>query len=301
MEQNLSQYRIFYEVARAGNISKAAKELFISQPAISKSISKLEDSLGISLFIRNSRGVSLTAEGELLFRHTKTAFEALHEGERELKRIQEFNIGQIRIGVSNTLCRFTMIDYLKGFIDRYPHIKISIEIQSSTHTLAMLEQERIDIGLVAAPRASMKRIEFIPVMDIEDIFVAAPSYLDNLKLREGSDADIFQAGNIMLLDRTNQTRRYIEDYMNEHQIEANNLLEVTAMDLLMEFARIGLGAACVIKEFVQEDLAAGRLVQLELGTPIHKRTIGFAYHSNRSSKALKSFIKFCRDFGAQVD
>lgn len=296
MEQHLSQYKIFYEVARTGNISKAAKELYISQPAISKSISKLEDSLGVSLFIRNSRGVQLTAEGELLFHHTQTAFKALDEGERELKRIQEFNIGQIRIGVSNTLCRFIMVSYLKKFIEQYPHIKISIESQSSTYTLTMLEQERIDIGLVAAPR-SMKNIEFIPVMDIEDIFVAAPNYLENLKLREGADADIFQAGNIMLLDRNNLTRRYIDDYMNEHHMEANNLLEVTAMDLLIDFARIGLGAACVIKEFVAEDLAHGRLIQLQLGSPIHKRTIGFAYHSNRSSKALQTFIEFCRNYG----
>ena len=85
MEQHLTQYRIFYAVARAGNISRAAKELFISQPAISKSISKLEESLGIALFIRNSRGVSLTAEGQVLFQHVEAAFEALDRGENELK------------------------------------------------------------------------------------------------------------------------------------------------------------------------------------------------------------------------
>ena len=72
MDQNLSQYRIFYAVAKAGNISRAAKELYISQPAISKSISKLEDSLNTVLFTRNSRGVQLTDEGQVLFEHTGT-------------------------------------------------------------------------------------------------------------------------------------------------------------------------------------------------------------------------------------
>lgn len=292
MEQNLSQYKIFYEVAKTGNISKAAKELYISQPAISKSISKLEDSLNTTLFNRNSRGVQLTAEGQLLFQHAKAAFDALSQGELELKRIRNFNMGHIRIGVSNTLCRFIMVSYLQAFIQRYPHIKITIESQSTTHTLTMLEQERIDIGLVAEPR-SLKGLVFLPVMEIEDIFVAAPSYLENLKLREGADVDVFQTGNIMLLDRNNITRRYIDDYMNINHIEANNLLEVTTMDLLIEFARIGLGVGCVIKEFVEEDLNSGRLVQLALGTPIHKRTVGFAYHSNRSSKALETFIEFC--------
>lgn len=293
MEQNLSQYKIFYEVAKAGNISKAAKELYISQPAISKSISKLEDSLGTTLFNRNSRGVQLTEEGQVLFEHTSAAFEALSQGEQELKRIRNFHMGHIRIGVSNTLCRFIMLSYLKGFIEQYPHMKITIESQSTTHTLSMLEQQRIDIGLVAEPKPQ-KNMVFIPVMDIEDIFVAAPNYLENLRLREGPDADVFQTGNVMLLDRNNITRHYIDDYMNINHIEANNLLEVTTMDLLIEFAKIGLGVGCVIKEFVKDDLKSGALIQLEPGTPIHKRTIGFVYHSNRSSKALDTFIHFCQ-------
>ena len=105
MDQNLSQYKIFYEVARTGNISRAARELYISQPAISKAISKLEDSLGLSLFSRSSRGVQLTPEGQVLFEHAAEAFDALNRGEQELKRIQEFDIGHLRIGVSNTLCK----------------------------------------------------------------------------------------------------------------------------------------------------------------------------------------------------
>ena len=97
MEQNLSHYKIFYEVAKAGNISKAAKELFISQPAISKSISKLEDGLGVTLFVRSSRGVQLTEEGRLLFHYAESAFNSLNFGEHELKRIKEFHIGHLKM------------------------------------------------------------------------------------------------------------------------------------------------------------------------------------------------------------
>ena len=298
MDQNLSQYRIFYAVAKAGNISRAAKELYISQPAISKSISKLKDSLNTVLFTRNSRGVQLTDEGQVLFEHTRDAFEELAKGEQELKRIREFNMGHIRIGVSNTLCRFIMVKYLKGFIEQYPHIKITIESQPTTQTLSMLEQQRIDIGLVVEQK-SAKSMNFIPVMDIEDIFVATPSYLENLKLREGADTDVFQSGNLMLLDKNNITRHYIDDYMSVNEIVANNLLEVTTMDLLIEFARIGLGIGCVIKEFVKEDLDSGRLAQLKLDTPIHKRTVGFLWQSSRTSKALDTFIRFCKEQNSQ--
>ncbi len=291
MEQNLSQYKIFYEVAKAGNISKAAKELYISQPAISKAISKLEDSLGLSLFTRSSRGVQLTSEGEILFEHTREAFDALDRGEQELKRIQEFDIGHLRIGVSNTLCKYILLPYLKTFIDQYPHMKVTIESQATAQTLARLEQQKIDLGLVAEP--SVRRdLAFIPVMDIQDTFVTTPNYLENLYLREGQDTSLFETGNIMLLDTSNMTRHHVDEYMAENNIFPHQILEVTTMDLLIEFAKIGLGIDCVIKELVQKELDSGMLVEIPLDIPIHRRTIGFAYHPANQAMALKTFLEF---------
>ena len=291
MEQNLSQYKIFYEVAKAGNISKAAKELYISQPAISKAISKLEDSLGLSLFTRSSRGVQLTSEGEILFEHTREAFDALDRGEQELKRIQEFDIGHLRIGVSNTLCKYILLPYLKTFIDQYPHMKVTIESQATAQTLARLEQQKIDLGLVAEP--SVRRdLAFIPVMDIQDTFVTTPNYLENLYLREGQDTSLFETGNIMLIDTSNMTRHHVDEYMAENNIFPHQILEVTTMDLLIEFAKIGLGIACVIKELVQKELDSGMLVEIPLDIPIHRRTIGFAYHPANQAMALKTFLEF---------
>lgn len=291
MEQNLSQYKIFYEVAKAGNISKAAKELYISQPAISKAIGKLEDSLGLSLFTRSSRGVQLTSEGEILFEHAREAFEALERGEQELRRIQEFDIGHLRIGVSNTLCKYILLPYLKTFIDQYPHMKVTIESQSTVQTLNRLEQQKIDLGLVAEP-SLRKDLSFIPVMDIQDIFVSTRAYLENLYLREGPDTNIFETGNIMLLDENNMTRHHVDEYMAENAIFPHQILEVTTMDLLIEFAKIGLGIACVIKELVQKELDSGLLVEIPLYIPIHRRTIGFAYHPANQAMALKTFLEF---------
>lgn len=291
MEQNLSQYKIFYEVAKAGNISKAAKELYISQPAISKAIGKLEDSLGLALFTRSSRGVQLTAEGEILFGHAREAFEALDRGEQELRRIQEFDIGHLRIGVSNTLCKYILLPYLKTFIDQYPHMKITIESQSTAQTLARLEQQKIDLGLIAEP-AVKKELTFIPVMDIQDIFVTTQHYLDNLYLREGRDTDVFETGNIMLLDESNMTRRHVDDYMAQNGIYPRQILEVTTMDLLIEFSKIGLGIGCVIKELVQKELDSGLLMELPMKCPIHRRTIGFACHASNQAMALKTFLEF---------
>ena len=292
MEQHLSQYRIFYEVARCGNISRAAKELYISQPAISKAIGKLEESLGTRLFLRNSRGVQLTPEGNVLFQHVSDAFDSLSRGEKELKRIHDFHIGQLKIGVSNTLCKYVLLPYLKSFVEKYPHVNITIESQSTAHTLEMLEARKIDIGLVAEPRAR-RGLNFTPVMEIHDGFVCTPAYMENLTLREGPAPDIFKTGNIMLLDRSNMSRKHLDTYLSDRDIEVNQLLEVTDMALLIEFARIGLGIACVILDFVSDDLKNGTLMEVPLDAPIPRRVIGFACRPQDQSQTLREFLAFC--------
>ena len=296
MNQNLSSYRIFYTVANTGNISKAAKELYISQPAISKSIQKLEESVGCKLFSRSSRGVVLTDEGKLLYEHVSEAFETLTMGEEKLKRSIELGVGHLKIGVSSTLCKYLLLPYLKEFIRQNPHISISISCQSTNDTLKLLEDNKIDIGLIGKPE-NLKNIHFDFLEEIEDIFVAAKDYLRNLKARGIQKDHILQSSTLMLLDKNNMTRQYIDDYLQENQIIIKDSIDISDMDLLIDFARIGVGVACVIKNFVREDLANGTLMEIPLGFPIHKREVGFAYKTTtKPSKSLAEFIHFYKTY-----
>ena len=296
MNQNLSSYRIFYTVANTGNISKAAKELYISQPAISKSIQKLEESVGCKLFSRSSRGVVLTDEGKLLYEHVSEAFETLTMGEEKLKRSIELGVGHLKIGVSSTLCKYLLLPYLKEFIRQNPHISISISCQSTNDTLKLLEDNKIDIGLIGKPE-NLKNIHFDFLEEIEDIFVAAKDYLRNLKARGIQKDHILQSSTLMLLDKNNMTRQYIDDYLQENQIIIKDSIDISDMDLLIDFARIGVGVACVIKNFVREDLENGPLMEIPLGFPIHKREVGFAYKTTtKPSKSLAEFIHFYKTY-----
>lgn len=288
MEQHLSHYRIFYEVAKTGNISKAAKELYISQPAISKSISKLEESLDITLFSRNSRGVSLTMEGKILFEHIDTAFESIIVGEEQIKKIKELNIGNLRIGSSATLCKNLLIPYLDSFIEKYPNVTINITSQSSAETLDMLEKGILDLGLISKP-SSKNSLYFKQLMHINDIFVASPKYLKQLEIREGLNYDIFSKGKFLLLNNANSTRQFINEYLYNNSIKLEDILEVTSMDLLIDFAKIGLGIACVIKEFVKDEIEKGELIQIDFPIPIPNRSIGFAYMKNNPNPSLTNF------------
>lgn len=296
MNQNLSAYRIFYTVANAGNISKAAKELYISQPAISKSIQKLEDGIGCKLFLRSSRGVTLTEEGELLYSYVKNAFETLTLGEEKLHRSIELGVGHLKIGVSSTLCKYLLLPYLKEFIKRHPHISISITCQSTNDTLKLLEENKIDIGLIGKPD-NTKNIQFDYLEEIEDIFVATKDYLRNLKMRGVTKSHILQNSTLMLLDKHNMTRQYIDDYLQINHIHVQDSIDISDMDLLIEFAKIGVGVACVIKSFVTSELADGTLIEIPLGIPIHKREVGFAYKTQlKPSKSLRAFIEFYRGY-----
>lgn len=314
-ESALSSYHIFNAVAETGNISKAAKTLFISQPAISRAVSKLEQSLSVKLFVRGSRGVHLTEEGRLLYEHTKSAFDSLRQGEENLRRLSHLGIGQLRIGVSITLCKYILMPYLQKFIQEYPHIQITIQCHSTFEILELLEKGEIDIGLVSNP-GSIRSLEFLPVTEVEDIFVTTEAYIKNLKLREqetpvppeaslrknrrtstkkASDSALsfFRNGTLMLLDEKNISRLYIEDYINKNHIETGQILNVSNMDLLIDFSKIGIGIGCVIKEFVQKELEDHTLIELPLPSKPESRKVGFVYNKTiLPSGSVHKFIEF---------
>lgn len=300
MNQNLSSYWIFYTVANAGNISRAAKELYISQPAISKSIQKLEESLNCKLFSRSSRGVILTEEGNLLYGHVKEAFETLTVGEDKLKRSIELGVGHLQIGVSTILCKYMLLPYLKEFIRHNPHIRISIHCQPTNEVLQLLDEQKIDIGLIVKPE-NQKNIHFSYVDHIEDIFVATKDYLLNLKKRGIKEEEILSNSTLILLDKNNITRQYIDHYLQENHITIADCIDISNMDLLIDFAKIGVGVACVVKNFIPNELEEGTLVEIPLDAPIYSREVGFAYRMNsKPSDSLQTFIDFYKNYTPEV-
>lgn len=337
MEQNLNYYKIFYEVAKSGNISKAADALYISQPAVSKSINKLEQSLSHTLFVRSKKGVTLTEEGQTLFQHLSSAFESIENAEKALKRIGQLGLGQLRIGVSTSLCKYILLPYLQDFIQENPHVKVSIECNPTYETIQLLQQGKIDIGLICETPLD-KQFHFMPLRSIQDTFVTTQTYLDNLNLREQdsvsvqteydtdyandmdtlshipnmtglllftepspkltrntlSTKEILEKSNLMLLDKGNISRNYIEKYFDTHQIKPGQVLEINNMDLLIDFATIGMGVACVVREFVASYIDNGQVIELPLESDIPQRTVGFIYDEHLLSNTCKKFIGFCK-------
>mgnify|MGYP000217750194 FL=1 len=293
MENNLNLYYIFYTVALHKNISGAAKELYISQPAISKAISKLEQSLDVILFHRSSRGVTLTMEGELLFTQVQTAFSAIRHGEEQLKKVNELGISQISIGVSITLCKYVLLPYLQQFVKDNPHIKVTITCHPTMETLRDIDNSVTDIGVVGIPSLP-NGLTYIPFREIQDTFVTTDRYLENLKIRVGNDRKaILNNATFMMLNKENISRKYVDMYLSSHQITMDNIIEINTMDLLIELAKIDLGIACVIKDFVKDELDDHSLTEVSLGRAIPKRKLGLVYKDDTiMTDAMKKFISY---------
>jgi DNA-binding transcriptional LysR family regulator len=289
-ESNLNRYRLFCAVAEAGSISAAAELNFISQPAISKSITKMEDSLDTQLFFRNHNGVTLTDEGKLLYEKLKTAFSIIKSGEDELSRINEMGIGHLRLGASGVLSKHILIPYLKKFISENPNVKITAISRSSAQILRMLSDNDIDIALAVKPLNAADTL-FHQTNEINDAFVCSKDYLDKIK-KPGQSFNFWRDATIILLDEQNVSRIHIEKYFKDNDIIPHNILETTGMELLIEFAKIGLGVACVIEEFVEAEIKSGELVKIPIGIPIPPRAIGFAVSKNiKPTSVMKRFMK----------
>ncbi len=263
-------YKVFYTVGRCGKISAAAERLFVSQPAVSKSIKKLENLIGCTLFVRSVRGVTLTTEGSILYQYVKDGFHHLQNGELVLQQLKNRTKGIVRIGISNTLCKYYFLPYLERFHQQYPGIRLSIINRTSPQTLQLLEQGMIDFGIISIPE-NQTRFLYRELLTINDIFVANTQYPE---LRQPTSLDQLNKYPLMMLEDDNFSRDHIETYLQQHNSRLTPEIEIGSMDFLIDFARIGLGIALVIRNFIKEELAEETLVEIEVTPPIPARKIG---------------------------
>ncbi|TDF97477.1 LysR family transcriptional regulator [Paenibacillus piri] len=273
MVQNLEWYRVFYFTARAGSLSRAAEELFITQPAVTHAIKQLEAKLGGQLFFRTSKGVKLTAEGEVLFKYIEQAYHFILNGERKIAEMHQLDDGEIKVGAGDTLCRHYLLPYLQSFHETYPNIKFQVTNRTTPETVTLLKEGKIDLGIVNLPfQPADPKVEVRESRSIEDCFVAGARY-KHLAERP-IPLDTLLRHPLILLERGSSSRAYLDAFAERQGTSLKPEIELGSIDLLADFARSGFGIACVIKDFIQPELAAGQLHEIRLTTPIPPRRAG---------------------------
>jgi LysR family transcriptional regulator, cyn operon transcriptional activator len=275
MIDNLESYRVFYVTAKCGSFTRAAAELFITQPAVSHAIKQLETKLGGPLFLRTPKGVKLTSEGEVLFRFISQAYHLIEAGEKKLAEIHLLQEGEIRVGAGDTLCRYFLLPYLEAFHQRYPSIRFQVTNRTTQETVALLKEGKIDFGIVNLPlQAEDRMLEVRESIELQDCFVSGTS-IDVPGLAEAplTFAQLQQYP-LLMLERASTTRRYIDRFAQEQGVALNPEIELGSIELLVQFARIGLGLACVIRNFISDELQSGVLREVLLQPPIPARRVG---------------------------
>ena len=271
---NLEWYKTFYMIANHGSISKAAEALYITQPALSRTIQQLEESLGCILFSRTSRGVKMTPEGELLYQFIDQAFSFISTAEKKISDLKNLISGEVRVGVSDTLCKHYLVPFLKLFNTLHPSIKIRVICPTTPGIIQLLKAGKIDFGIINMPYHD-DQLQFRSIMAVQDCFVAGQKYR-HLRIQRQPLADIVKHP-MLLLEKNSNSRLFIDQYFLNNAISVIPDFELGNIDLLVHFAKYDFGIACVIRNFVEDDLDKGLLYEIKPIEKIPPRSIGVTW------------------------
>lgn len=271
VKNNLEQYRVFYIVAKCGSLTEAAKELSITQPAVSQAIKLLEDSVSTKLFQRTAKGVKLTKEGEILYAHVEKGYEQFALGEKALEQMLNIELGEIKIGASDMTLQYFLLPFLEKFHESFPNIKISVTNVPTPETLSNLEEGKIDFGIVTTPFVLPTDIESIAVQEVEDVFVAGRRFISYKNhMLDFKDLENMQ---IICLEGNTSSRSYIEQLLKEKDVVLNPEFELATSEMIVQFALRNLGIGYVVKDFAREFIEEGSLFELRFNQMIPKRQI----------------------------
>jgi LysR family transcriptional regulator, transcriptional activator of the cysJI operon len=289
MVGKLDLYRIFQAVSQNESFSKAAKDLYMTQSAVSQAISRLEKELDIQLFNRTSKGVALTPEGKLLHEHVQSALGMIQVAEDKLTEFKTLQTGQLRIGVGDTISRYFLLPYLELFHEKFPGVKLNILNRTTSEIINLIKSGKADVGICNLP-VKDDQLEVIPCKEIQDTFVCGEKYKE-LAEKPIRLVDLMKQP-LIFLERKSNSRMFVENFLNERGYHVSPVFELGSYDLMLEFTKINLGISCVIKEFAKEYLDRGDLFEVELEEQLPKRSIGICYLKNVPlSRAARKFVE----------
>lgn len=289
MDINYELYKVFYHVANTLSFSEASKQLFISQSAVSQSIKVLEKKLNQTLFIRSTKRVQLTPEGEILLKHIEPAMNLIKQGENQLLEANTLNGGQLRIGASDTICRYYLIPFLKKFHQKYPNVHIKVTNQTSIECAKLLDSGQVDFSITNYPNSGLSNTQNVRIIhEFYDVFVANEEY----RALKGKSVSLkeLQTYPILMLDRKSTTSEFLHSMFQRHQLDLVPEIELNSNDLLIDLARIGLGIAFVPNYCISDTEKDLFVVDLEESLPARQMVV--AFNENLPiSQAAKHFIE----------
>lgn len=292
MDINFELYKVFYYVATTLSFSEASKQLFISQSAVSQSIKALEKKLDQTLFIRSTKRVQLTPEGEILLRHVEPAMNLIKRGESQLIE-SAISGGQIRIGASDTICRYFLVPFLERFHKEFPNAHIKVTNQTSLKCVELLENGQVDLIVTNYPNSNLSNLYSVKkIARFQDVFVANDSFAE-LKNKKITLKELLKHP-ILMLDRQSTTSEFLHNLFQQHQLDLVPEIELSSNDLLIDLAKIGLGIAFIPDFCMAQDSKDLFFVETEEEMPSRELVI---VYNNRVpiAKLTQKFLNYFPD------
>lgn len=286
----------FLTVAKSGSISKAANELYVSQPAISHNIKMLEENLNCKLFNRTAKGVELTADATKLMYYVENAYNTLQTGFKMLNDSTDLLQGEIKIGVPTHICIFLVSDIIESFNEKYPGIKFSIVNRSTSEMIDMLERRKLDIIIDNYPvYSSREDITIIDLMEIDNTFVASNKYSNLINNNRISINELKKYPLLLQPQKTN-TRKELEEMMEQNSYgKFNPNIEVATTEVMLELVKKGLGIGYFARMSIAELIQTGELIEIPVKEELPKTKICMVYIKELLTNAPKKFIEIIRE------
>ncbi len=286
---NLELYRVFYTVAKCGSLTKAAQELYISQPAVSQAIKQFENQLGTSLFNRNHRGMDLSAGGKLIFKQVEDALNLLESAEYKLTEMRSVAEGTVRIGATDSIFYYLLADKIAEFNEKYPAVKLELISSTSPYTLQQLKDGKCDIAFVNLP-INDKGVRFCgTVTHLNDIFVAGQKFYE-LKNTELSLKRL-QEFPLLMIEENTVARKSLYSFTHTLGVNLQPDIEVANWDFMVKLAVKGMGIGCIPREYCMSQLQSGELFEVRTNPSLPVRGVGIALSENCPvSFAIKEFV-----------
>ncbi len=296
LDMDLNLLKTFYVVAITGNITKAANMLYISQPAVTKSIKKLESMLGGTLFVRTKKGVILTEEGNVFFKYVKDIIEDIKNAKNKFNSLVHLEEGKIHIGASATVSKHFLMPYLERFHEMYPNIDIIITNELTDNLVKDLRNGYIDFLVTNLPMNGSSDLTITECAKLHDSFACSKKYLENA--HKVFTLDELLKYKIITQKEPSTTRAFLNNYMKSNNIDFKPDIEIVSYNLVVEFIKSGFGIGYITKEFIKSELDSGELYEINVVPKIPSRNLGIiTLKNNTLTYAASRFIDIITNSG----
>lgn len=288
LNTNLNLYKNFYEVAKLGNLSLASKKMLISQPAVSRSIKKLEEELDVVLFYRTINGMNLTHKGKELYRYVEEAYNIIKTAERSMTETNNLYKGKLIIGIPSHIASFYLFKKIKKFHSDYPQVEISIISRSTADLIKRLENHELDFAIDTSPiNVDTQIFKVEKLNDISHCFVALKKYGYGKTITKIKDLENYPL--ILPVDHS-YNRKKLNNLLINCDMFPKNIISIETTEMLKESILQGLGIGYILRNAVENEIKSGILEEINIEEELPKLDINLVYIDKYLTNVPKFFI-----------